>query len=118
LFNTYPQYLKYHSGYQGHVRLYGAEYEIHTGSPIDQANNRNVPCALCHAYGRTSKIMIPSHYECPPGWNTKYLMAGHYVHKAATQFTCMDKSLEQIPANTAGKLFYSVEAYCGLESYN
>jgi len=43
-------------------------------------------------------------------------MAGHYAHKAATQFICMDKSLQQIPgsgANTDGKLFYNVEAYCG-----
>ena len=113
-----PQYLKFHSGYQGSARVYGAEYEIRTGSPIDQAHNHNVPCALCQAYGRTNKIMIPSRYECPPGWNTEYygyLMAGHYGHKAATQFTCMDKSLEQIPgsaANTDGKLFHNVEAYC------
>jgi len=113
-----PQYLKYHSGYQGHARLYGAEYEMNTGSPIDQAHDRNVPCALCQTYGRTSKMMIPSHYECPPGWNTEYygyLMAGYYNQKAATQFTCMDKSLEQIPgsaASTNGYLFYTVEAYC------
>jgi len=84
-----PQYLKYHSGYQG------AEYEISSGSPIDQAHNRNVPCAgLCQAYGHT---MIPSSYECPPEWNTKYywyLMAGYHAHKVTTQFTCMDKSLE------------------------
>jgi len=59
-----PQYLKYHSGYQGHVPVYGAEYEITTGSSIDQAN---VPCALCQAYRCTNKIMILSHYECPPG---------------------------------------------------
>ena len=114
-----PQYLKYHSGYQGHVRVFGAEYQISTGSPIDQSHDRNIPCALCQAYGRTNKIMIPSHYECPPGWNTEYygyLMAGGWGHKAATQFSCMDRSLEQIPgsaANTDGYLFYNVEAYCG-----
>ena len=67
-----PQYLNSQSGYQGHVRVYGAEYQINTGSPIDQAHNRNVPCALCQAYGRTNKIMIPSRYECHPGWNTEY----------------------------------------------
>ena len=114
-----PQYLKFHSGYQGHVQVYGAEYQITTGSPIDQARNRNIPCAFCQAHGRSNKIMIPSRYECPPGWNTEYygyLMAGSYAHKAATQFTCMDKSLEQVPgsaADTNGKLFYNVEAYCG-----
>ena len=114
-----PQYLKYHSGYQGHVRVYGAEYKIFTGSPIDQSQNRNVPCALCQAYGRTNKMMIPSHYECPPGWNTEYygyLMAGYHGYKVATQFTCVDKSLEQVPGSGAsanGYLFYNVEAYCG-----
>ena len=93
-----PQYLKSHSGYQGLVQAYGAEYEIITGSPIDQAHNCNIPCALCQAYERTNKIMILSHYECPLGWNTEYygyLMAGHYTHKAVTQFTCMD-SLSQM----------------------
>ena len=42
-------------------------------------------------------------------------MAGYYGHKAATQYTCVDRSLEQIPASgasTNGYLFYTVEAYC------
>ena len=113
-----PQYLKSQAGYQYFVQLYGAEYETHSSSPINQAHDRNLPCALCQAYGRTNKIMIPSRYECPPGWNTEYygyLMAGHYTHKAATQFTCVDRSLEQVPgsgADTNGKLFYTVEAHC------
>ncbi|XP_065907801.1 uncharacterized protein [Dysidea avara] len=113
-----PQYLKSQSGYQGYAKLFGAEYQLHANSPIDHADNRNVPCSLCQAYGRTNKIMIPSHYECPPGWNTEYhgyLMAGRHTSSAATQYTCMDKSLEQIPgsgADTDGYLFYTVEAYC------
>ena len=63
--------------------------------------------------------MIPSHYECPNGWRREYygyLMAGVNGHKAATQYTCVDKSLEQIPGsggNTDGRLFYTVEAKCG-----
>ena len=99
-----PQYLKSQPGYQGYVHLYGAEYQTHSPSPLDQSFDRNVPCALCQVYGRTNKIMIPSHYECPPGWNTEYygyLMAGSYTHKAATQFACMDKCLEQIPGSGA-----------------
>ena len=43
-------------------------------------------------------------------------MAGHYNSKAATQYTCVDNNVEQIPAsgtNTNGKLFYTVEAHCG-----
>jgi len=62
--------------------------------------------------------MVPSHYDCPPGWTREYygyLMAGYHGHKAATQFNCMDNGLEQIPgsgADTNGKLFLMVEAYC------
>ena len=62
--------------------------------------------------------MIPSHYECPNGWRREYygyLMAGYVGHKAATQYTCVDRGLEQIPGSgesTAAKLFYTVEAYC------
>ena len=63
--------------------------------------------------------MIPSHYECPSGWTREYygyLMAGYHGHKAATQFTCIDRSLEPIESsggNTDGKLFYTVEVHCG-----
>ena len=113
-----PQYLKSQSGYQSYALLYGAEYQLHTSSPINHVTDRNIPCALCQAYGCTNKIIIPSHYECPPGWNTEYysyLMAGYHGNKAATQFNCVDKSLEQIPgsgSNTNGKLFFTVEAQC------
>ena len=113
-----PQYLLYAAGYQSWVELYGAEYETHD-TPLDHSYNRNVPCALCQVYGRTNKIMIPSHYECPSGWRREYygyLMAGHKGQKAATQFTCIDESVGQIPAsgtNTNGYLFYTVEAHCG-----
>ena len=114
-----PQYLQYQSGYQGYARLYGAEYELFSPSPLDHSYDRNVPCALCQVYGRTNKIMIPSHYECPSGWRREYygyLMAGAHSHKAGTQYTCVDESLELIPgsgANTEGYLFYTVEAACG-----
>jgi len=111
-----PQYLKSEKGYQHYARLYGAEYQ--TTGPLNHAFDRNIPCALCQAYGRTNMIMVPSRYECPPGWNTEYygyLMAGHAGHKAGTMYTCMDKSFEQIGgsgADTNGRLFYTVEAYC------
>ena len=112
-----PQYLLYKSGYQNWVQLVGTEYET-GGTPLDHSHDRNVPCALCQVYGRTNKIMIPSHYECPSGWRREYygyLMAGSHGHKSATQFTCIDESVEQIPASgssTNGKLFYTVEAHC------
>ena len=114
-----PQYLKYESGYQAHARIYGAEYILLKGSPLDHSHRRNVPCALCQVNGRTNKIMIPSRYVCPSGWRREYygyLMAGSLNHKAATQYTCVDESLEQIPgsgADTNGYLFFPIEAQCG-----
>lgn len=111
-----PQYLKSHAGYQNHAVLYGAEYQ--TSGPLNHALDRNMPCALCQAYARTSVLMIPSRYECPAGWITEYygyLMAGHVSHRAGTTYTCVDKSLEQIQgsgADTNGRLFYTVEAHC------
>ena len=113
-----PKYLKSTPGYQNWGLLYGAEYQT-SGTPLDHSHNRNVPCALCQVYGRTNKIMIPSHYECPSGWRREYygyLMSGKYDHKAATQYTCVDEGLEQIQgsgANQDGYLFYTVEAKCG-----
>jgi len=64
--------------------------------------------------------MIPSRYECPPGWNTEYygyLMAGHHsTFKGATQFSCVDMSLGVITgsgkADNGGHQFYTVEAAC------
>ena len=112
-----PQYLLSRAGYQNRALLYGAEYQIGS-TPLDHSHERNVPCALCEVYGRTNKIMIPSHYECPLGWRREYrgyLMAGYHGQKAATQYTCVDESLEPIPgsgADTNGYLFYTVEAHC------
>ena len=113
-----PKYLKSTAGYQDRGLLYGAEYQT-SGTPLDHSHDRNVPCALCQVYGHTNKIMIPSHYECPSGWRREYygyLMAGAHNHKAATQYTCVDEGLQQIPgsgANQDGRLFYTVEAKCG-----
>ena len=113
-----PQHLEYQPGYQNYAQLLGTEYQTYSPSPLDHSLDRNVPCALCQVYGCTNKIMIPSHYKCPSGWRREYygyLMAGYYTHKAATQYTCVDKSLEPIPgsgADTNGYLIYTVEAHC------
>ena len=108
------QYLEFNSGYQNHIYLYAGKYL--TYGPLVHSQIRSVPCALCQVNGCTNKIMIPSRYECPSGWRREYygyLMAGHYSNKAATQFTCVDESVEQIPGSggsSAGYHFYTVEA--------
>ena len=107
------QYLEYNNNYQGYIQLYAAEYM--TPGPLLHSSGRFAPCALCQVTGHTNKIMIPSRYECPNGWRREYygyLMAGHYSNKAATQFTCVDKSVEPIRGSGSGGGYwmYTVEA--------
>ena len=107
------QYLEHNGGFQDYVRLFGGKYQ--TSGPLYHSNGRYVPCALCQVNGHTNKMMIPSRYECPTGWRREYygyLMAGHYTNKAATQFTCVDKNVEQVPGQGTdgnGYYFYTVE---------
>ena len=42
-----------------------------------------------------------------------YLMAGHHNHKAGTQYTYVDESVEQIPRSGANAIGYLLEAYVG-----
>ena len=86
----------------GSYYAYGVEYQ--TSGPINHANDRNMPCALCEVTGRHSKIMIPSHYVCPDGWHKEYsgyIMAGHYNQEGSSMYNCIDESVEQIKG-TAG----------------
>ena len=62
-----PQYLEYQYEYQGHVYIYGAEYQTDDASPINNANDCNVPCALCIVYGHTTKITI--HHNMSVRWD-------------------------------------------------
>ena len=108
------QYLESNSGYQNYIHLYAGRYA--TYGPLYHSYGRFVPCALCQVNGRTNKIMIPSRYECPSGWRREYygyLMAGKHDYKAATQFTCIDESVEQIRGSggsiSTGYHFYTVE---------
>ena len=101
------QYLETIDGYQGATQLHGAGYGL--SGPLAHSNGRYAPCALCQVNGHTNKIMIPSRYECPSGWRREYygyLMAGHHSHKGGTQFTCIDKSLEQVPGSGKSGIGY------------
>ena len=52
-----PQYLQHQSGYQGHARLYGAEYEIYSPNPLDHSHQRNVPYTHTYRHSRTEVIL-------------------------------------------------------------
>ena len=110
-----PQY--YSSSSSGSQYIYGVEYEI--SGVNSHANDRNIPCALCKVTGRSTTVMIPSHYECPVGWRKEYngyIMAGHYNQEGSTMYNCIDKSLEQISGSGGNEnphSLYTVYAVCG-----
>ena len=51
-------YLLFQTSHQGHVYIYGAEYQTDSKSPICNANDHNVASALCTTYGHTTKMTI------------------------------------------------------------
>ena len=51
-------YLLFQTSHQGHVYIYGAEYQTDSISPISNANDHNVACALCTTHDHTTKITI------------------------------------------------------------
>ena len=102
--------------------IYGAEYELAGGAqrPYSRSKfqERDVPCAVCLAKGKTETLMLPARDVCPPGWHREYrgyLTSGHYGHSGRQQFTCLDEKPAIIPgrdANTNGYLFYTVGVEC------
>ena len=109
----YSSDLKYWSGTQNYGYIYGAEYEEITTNSDDH----NVPCAVCRVPTRTTVLMIPAKYTCPPSWTLEYygyLMAERYSHYRST-FECVDKATEHLPGeqrNTDGATFWNIEAVC------
>ena len=110
-----PQY--YDPSSSGSQYLYGVEYEI--SGVNDHAYDRNMPCALCLAVGRSAMVMIPSHYECPAGWYKEYdgyIMTKYYNYEGSSMYNCVDKNLEQIPGSGGsqeGHEIHTVYAECG-----
>ena len=110
-----PQY--YSSSSSGSYYLYGVEYEI--SGVNNQADDRNMPCALCLAVGRSAMVMIPTHYECPVGWHKEYdgyIMRKYHNYEGSSMYNCIDKSLEQIPGSGGSQLGHrirTVYTVCG-----
>ena len=48
-------------------------------------HDHNMPCTLCLAVGRSTMVMIPSHYECPAEWYKEY--DGYIMRKYCVQCT-------------------------------
>ncbi|KAL8562710.1 hypothetical protein ACOMHN_022587 [Nucella lapillus] len=93
--------------------LYGGEYEHVPGH-----HDHDVPCCVCHV-PRAATIMMPATHACPKGWTTQYtgrLASTHVSFKAASQFVCLDKDLENASSghlNQNGNMFSYTITVCG-----
>ena len=79
--------------------MYGAEYETSDFAPRAK-NGDDLPCSVCRSTVGSSVLMIPGKSSCYDGWALQYhgdLVAGHYMHKSATQYICLDEHYETIP---------------------
>ena len=108
-----PQWLSQTSAY-GHW-LYGGEYG---GTDFGHQNGDDVPCAVCRTTAN-SVIMIPARTSCYSGWTRQYygyLGAGHNIHKAGSEYICVDRNAEAITRGRSddnGKILRSVRTSCG-----
>ena len=98
--------------------LYGAEYETSNRVFGKTTHDYNVPCAVCFAPKKSTKLMIPAKTSCPKSWTREYygyLMTEYYGHYANKQYECVDHYPDVIAGsgrNRNGALFYFVEAVC------
>ena len=101
----------------GSYYAYGVEYQV--SGLLNQADDRNMPCAVCEVIGKSTKLMIPSHYVCPDGWRMEYngfIMAGRHNHAGSSMYTCIDKAVEQISGSGGdhgGHQMYTIYAFSG-----
>ena len=99
--------------------IYGAEYE--TGNKVfgSSVHNYNVPCAVCFAPRKTSKLVMPARHVCPRGYTREYfgyLMSSYYNHPQNLEPACVDVNPQVISGtqrNTNGILFYFMRVICG-----
>ena len=93
-----PNPMRYSNNAKGIEYAVGVEYKAN--GALDHADSRNIPCAMCEVTGKSTIMMIPSHYVCPNGWRLEYngyIMVGNDVEEGGSMYDCIDISLEQIP---------------------
>lgn len=96
--------------------LFGAEYQTYNTNPLHA--NKDPLCALCRI-PRAVNVMLPASNTCWPGWTLEYsgfLMAGDSRHSAASEFICIDSTLEDRAGserNENAKLLLYTVSHCG-----
>lgn len=113
---TWGQYL---DGFQTADRVYGAEYHTSDYSYLKHVHGQDVPCAVCRI-PRNNVLMIPGRNKCYKDYVLEYngyLMGGHYSHAGASEYVCVDGSLETTEAGQEvrnEKYMFLVQAACGV----
>ena len=99
-------------------QMYGTEYEV-VNNIFPGKHDHNVPCAVCYATNRITKLMIPARIECPDSsWTREYkgyLMADRHDFPRNAAYECVDEDPESVAgseANTDGALFYFTRSTC------
>ncbi|KAJ8310863.1 hypothetical protein KUTeg_012728 [Tegillarca granosa] len=118
-----PKWNRYDDAVSNAAWIFGTEYRL----PLDQFRLENptkfqaanMPCSVCRTASRSTVIMVPGRNDCFKGWTLEYqgyLMAGHYSHKMASEYICVDEAPEATEAgfrDELGQTFFLVEASCG-----
>ena len=99
--------------------MHGSEYEVVNDNIFPGKHDHNVPCAVCYATNRITKLMIPARIECPDSsWTIEYkgyLMAGYHDHPSNKAYECVDENPESIDggeSDTNGALIYFTRSTC------
>ncbi|XP_064625070.1 uncharacterized protein LOC135486492 isoform X1 [Lineus longissimus] len=123
-----PEYAsKTAAGETDRAWLNGIELQVFVTNFFSTANadpnglhDSDLRCAVCRNRVRTSMLMIPGTKSCPGNWQQEYwgyLMTGHYKHKAAYSYACVDDAPEAGGENGArnddGGLMYHAQGSCG-----
>ena len=115
-----PEWGKYSDKSEGPSNyIYVAEYEIEDGRDVTlfgkSIHQQDIPCAVCEARNRNTKIMIPARKTCYDGWTREYwgyLMSSQYEHAQQKNIYCVDAEPEFLTGgadNTNGYILYLVE---------
>ncbi|XP_071839395.1 uncharacterized protein [Apostichopus japonicus] len=94
------------------------EYSTGSFQPLQQVHNHEMPCCVCMAPRRMSKLVIPARNTCPSSeWTLEY---SGYLQSAArtwyrTATICLDQSPETIPGTESdwnGAMLMNTEFRC------
>lgn len=98
--------------------LVNVEYHTNSFRPLNEVHDHEMPCSVCMAPGRITKLMVPGIKTCPtPDWTLEY--SGYLQSSKKSWFRaatiCLDEEPERTgtTGNENGALLVPVEYRCG-----